>query len=134
MSEEAGRPLDPDCIWILSRQAPAKRGSSFVVPPVVPSLIGEPSRIFNFGGHLDFQPQTEGSKNLHSLVFIHLQDIGWAPWQLWDGRYWMRVKNRTSNLLVVRSLLPTDIAQLRDQMTHKELQSFEMLLKAGPYL
>ncbi|EKD12271.1 uncharacterized protein L3040_000259 [Drepanopeziza brunnea f. sp. 'multigermtubi'] len=32
----------------------------------------------------------------------------WSPWRLWDGRYWIRVQNRSSRTLLVRPLLPSE--------------------------
>lgn len=45
---------------------------------------------------------------LPSLKTAETQETPWSEWILFDGRYWIRIKNHTANPIKVRSFLPTD--------------------------
>ena len=41
----------------------------------------------------------------------------WTAWQLWDGRYWVRINNLTENTLVVRPLKRNDMQSIRSAIS-----------------
>lgn len=43
-------------------------------------------------------------------------EIGWSKWQLWDGRYWIRVFNKTDKYLNIRNLMEADMARIKKQL------------------
>lgn len=51
-----------------------------------------------------------------------------ASWNLWDGRYWIRVSNASSDTLVIRSLRANDLTHLRTILDKKSWRSFHNLL------
>lgn len=40
----------------------------------------------------------------HIIAFPSTGDGSWSPWTLWDGRYWIRIRNPTARTLWVRPL------------------------------
>ena len=73
--------LNPDFVWRLSRQPGTDDMSCLIIKP---SSQYKP-------------PKWTGSGY-----------EGWSPWKLWDGRYWIRVKNNTGRHLRIRSYLERD--------------------------
>ncbi|TAQ85554.1 hypothetical protein B7494_g6105 [Chlorociboria aeruginascens] len=53
----------------------------------------------------------------------------WSDWALYDGRYWIRVKNHTSSPISVRPLSKVDIGPFRKSLIHHNNLAFESLLK-----
>lgn len=91
--------LDPVFVWKLTRQP-------FSTPP--PSLTVQPSA--NTDSKVADSPPS------------------WSPWQLWDGRYWIRLLNRSCQALVVRSFQPSDIIDLRSTLTPQRYKDFHKFL------
>ncbi|KAL9098037.1 MAG: hypothetical protein Q9163_006221 [Psora crenata] len=57
----------------------------------------------------------------------------WTAWQLWDGRYWIRVKNLSKNTLVVRPLSKSDIQTTRDSTCQEAWRAlYETLKQTAP--
>ena len=57
----------------------------------------------------------------------------WSSWQLWDGRYWIRLLNGSCQPLVVRSFHLSDLQYLRSSLTPQRYKKFhEFLLLAAP--
>lgn len=57
----------------------------------------------------------------------------WSSWQLWDGRYWIRLLNRSCRPLVVRSFQLADLKYLRSTFTPQRYKEFhQFLLLAAP--
>lgn len=57
----------------------------------------------------------------------------WSRWQLWDGRYWLRVSNKTTKNLVIRPLKEEDIARIKAEMPRRWYQFLrEALAVAAP--
>ena len=61
--------------------------------------------------HLSRQPPN--SRDLATIFRALPPSSNWSPFHLLDGRYWLRVFNKTSQLLKVRFLQPRDLAKLR---------------------
>lgn len=49
-------------------------------------------------------------------------------WQLWDGRYWIRVLNNTPKLLEIRPLRETDIPSIKARLLHHEYTTLRKTL------
>lgn len=54
--------------------------------------------------------------------------VGFSPWTLWDGRYWIRVLNANSESVVVRSLRANDLTHLRAILPKESWQNLHNLL------
>lgn len=52
----------------------------------------------------------------------------WSSWQLWDGRYWIRILNRCGQPLVVRSFQPSDLQHLRSILSRQRYKDFHRFL------
>ena len=83
--------LDPHYTWILSRQPFMGQLPTLEVP----AFAGSP------------ESQSSPMEN-------------WTSWKLWDGRYWIRIKNLSSCPLLVRPLLPPDLRAIK-KMAPKEV-------------
>ena len=77
--------LDPHFIWSLSRQPFTEHLTSLKIPSLAHSTENGP-----------FSKTT------------------WTPWQLWDGRYWIKVKNLSTRPLLIRPFLPTDLHTIKE--------------------
>ena len=54
--------------------------------------------------------------------------LSWSSWQLWDGRYWIRLLNRCSQPLIVRSFQPSDLEHLRSTLSRQRYKEFHQFL------
>ena len=98
--------LDPVFIWKLTRQP-------FSISKAPQSLIIQPSA----------KTDSTTAANPPS----------WSTWQLWDGRYWIRLSNRSRRPLTVRSFHPSDLKHLRSILTPQRYKAFHnFLLVAAP--
>ena len=87
--------LDPSFVWKLTRQPYSESP---------PSLTVQPSAT------LDFSVAGNSSS--------------WSAWQLWDGRYWIRLLNRSRLPLIVRSFQASDLQQLRSTLSRQRYEEF----------
>lgn len=55
----------------------------------------------------------------------------WSSWQLWDGRYWMRVKNETDQPLMVRPFQKSDIQAIRMSISKPRRKVLEEVLASA---
>ncbi len=107
--------LDPKFVWSLSRQPFSSSRESLLIPPSV-----------------------EISQDSHSLRLCRPElryDLArpWSPWKLWDGRYWIRVLNHTSQNLVVRPLHISDPERIKRHGHRKAWHDLkEVLAKVAP--
>ena len=53
----------------------------------------------------------------------------WSPWQLWDGRYWIRLFNRSCQPLIVRSFQVSDLKHLRSTLNPQRYEKFYKFLR-----
>ncbi|KAL8832056.1 MAG: hypothetical protein Q9191_000510 [Dirinaria sp. TL-2023a] len=58
-------------------------------------------------------------------------EIGWSQWQLWDGRYWIRVFNKTDKYLNIRSLIEADMARIKEKLPHDKFEKLRKTLAAA---
>ena len=91
--------LDPLFVWKLTRQPFSKAPPSHMVQPSVNS------------GY----PVTGNSPS-------------WSSWQLWDGRYWIRLLNLSCLPLLVRSFQPSDLQHLHSALTRQRYKEFHTFL------
>ncbi|KAI9703861.1 MAG: hypothetical protein M1836_007633 [Candelina mexicana] len=104
--------LDPDYIWMITRQPPTAsfRKSYFItIPPTNSSLPTSPTEIS--------RPNRVRSRP------------GWSSWHLFDGRYWIQVLNNTSQPLTLRFFAKADSKTFRLSLPHKTRRHFDELIK-----
>ncbi|KAI4134371.1 MAG: hypothetical protein LQ347_001591 [Umbilicaria vellea] len=109
-----GKYLDRKYIWLLSRHP-------------YPSTKEPPT--------ITFPPQLEPVTGLSAAIspesspFAHTDP--WSPWHLWDGRFWIRVLNRTALPLVIRPLQEHDLKPFRLALTQEQKPKFDELLSVA---
>ena len=91
--------LDPSFVWNLTRQPCSKSP---------PSLIVQPSATSDFS--------VAGTSS------------SWSSWQLWDGRYWIRLLNRSRLPLIVRFFQASDLSHLRSTLSRQRYEKFHQFL------
>ncbi|KAL9138035.1 MAG: hypothetical protein Q9175_000733 [Cornicularia normoerica] len=91
--------LDPTFVWKLTRQPFSK---------APPSLTVQPSA--------------------NTECTIANNPPPWSSWQLWDGRYWIRLLNHSCRPLIVRSFQVPDLEYLRSTLTHQRYKEFRKIL------
>lgn len=91
--------LDPVFVWKLTRQPFSKAPLSLTVPPLA---------------------------NIESTTADNL--LSWSSWQLWDGRYWIRLLNRSRRPLIVRPFQVSDLQYLRSAFTPQRYKDFHRCL------
>ena len=91
--------LDPAYVWKLTRQPFSKAPVSFTIQP---------------------------SANQESQFTDTLPS--WSPWQLWDGRYWIRLLNHSCQPLIVRSFQIPDLQYLRSTLSPQRYKEFHQFL------
>ncbi|KAI9721966.1 MAG: hypothetical protein M1812_001924 [Candelaria pacifica] len=104
-------PLDPDYIWMITRQPPtATFRKSYAIS--IPSANRSPS------------PAQDGLSNTRG----HRR--GWSPWHLFDGRYWIQVFNNTTQPMTIRFFAEADMRPFRLSLSDKTRRYFDELIKA----
>ena len=108
--------LNPDFVWQLTRQPFSNELPSFTIsPPMVnQSLLPDSDSV---------PPNTYPMSSVSP----------WSPWHLWDGRYWIRILNRSTQHIVVRPLQLSDLRVIKTTIgrdRHKALR--ELLAAAAP--
>ena len=103
--------LDPDFIWVLTRQPydSASAPHTHIIAPSSDSL------------------KLDTPLSCNSVP----AQLEWSPWQLWDGRYWIRVSNMTPNPLQLRSFKQEDIGPFRNALGVKGRERFDAILRAA---
>ena len=91
--------LDPFFVWKLTRQPCSKSP---------PSLIVQPSATSDFS--------------------VAGNSSSWSSWQLWDGRYWIRLLNHSRLPLIVRSFQASDLQHLRSTLSRQRYKEFHQSL------
>ena len=108
--------LNPKFAWRLSRQPFSDQLPYFSIPPSKrdPSLLERSD-----SRPPDNYPMSESSP--------------WSPWHLWDGRYWIRVLNRSIQHLIVRPLQRSDLAVIEATIGKDKYNALrELLAVAAP--
>ena len=103
--------LDPDYVWKLTPQPYSDKIPTLTISPPASSSAAQ---LING----TVPPQSYPMPDLSP----------WSPWHLWDGRYWVRVLNRTSLTLVVRPLQPPDLQTIKASTSHDQWKTFHKLV------
>ena len=88
--------LNPDFVWRLSRQSSVTDTSCLIIKP-----------------SSQVRMTKKRSNGLARWEDHNSEYKGWSPWKLWDGRYWIRVKNNTGRHLRIRTYLERDANYLK---------------------
>ena len=112
----ARRDLDPDYVWVLTRQLHSASRSTKPIIDIPPAQTNE-SR---FGK----EDEVSGRAALGSSRSKKY----WSPWHLWDGRFWIRIMNPTGHRVRIRPLVATDMKsfrlRLRSERCRKHFDEF----------
>ena len=106
--------LDEDHIWALTRQP--FPGKSAATKPK--HYSGPPSYMITI-------------EHTHPDVNDITGSPRWSPWYLWDGRYWIRVMNRSETSLIVRPFREADLQSLRVNLSRSQIRLLEDVLAAA---
>ena len=106
--------LNPDFVWQLTRQPLSNERPSLTIPPsrMNSSLLSDSDSI---------------PPNTYPISSTSL----WSPWRLWDGRYWIRVLNRSNQHLVVRPLQQSDLRVIDAMIGRDRYKALRKLLAAA---
>ena len=109
--------LDPKFVWRLSRQPFPKLQlpTPLIIPPSSPHQRSESVPLMG----------ETSSWNIQS------EDQLWSNWQLWDGRYWIRVRNQTSGNLVVRAWEQCEMSAIKNRIPSSVFKNFRSALTAA---
>lgn len=108
-SHQQQQDLDPDIVWSLSRQ-PYSRAPASTNPS---KSVDAPPRIAISQGHPLGDQET------------------WSTWHLWDGRYWIRIRNHTTIPIEIRSLCESDMKAIRATSSKAKMKTFEEVLASA---
>ena len=104
---------NPNFAWRLSRQPFSGQLPYFPIPPPrrSPSLL------------------SGNDSNTYSMS----RSSPWSPWHLWDGRYWIRVLNQSTEHLVIRPLQRSDLGLMKATIGRDRYNALrELLAVAAP--
>ena len=116
-NEVVPRRLDPNFIWVLSRE-PIRRFKEAESIPIVAMS--------------DEIPPKPQSGIEHSYLMAQREnDSSWSAWELWDGRFWIRVSNRTGQALKIRVFSKCDWLPLKRKLPGEVLKSLRLTMAAA---
>ena len=95
-NEDTSLPLDKDHVWTMSREP------SWNIP------------------QLEFPNQDRPLTRRHDRLRV----TRFSEWQLWDGRYWIQIQNRTRANLMVRALQKADITEIKAFLSETQFKDF----------
>ena len=108
--------LNPDFVWRLSRQPSITNTSCLIIAPPSQAKRTRPP-----------------SNGLDRFEDYHNDYKGWSPWKLWDGRYWIRVKNNTGRHLRIRNYRERDADCLKKVLPQQRWRTLnERICLAAP--
>ena len=112
--------LDPKYIWTLTRQPFPRKKHPVSISIPRSGVKTAPDSGNQVVPHDDIQ-----HGHLHVSEDI---DSMWSSWKLWDGRFWIRVCNRTEEDLEVRAFSPKDFKVLKCNVSRGEMRSLRYKL------
>ncbi|CZR52024.1 uncharacterized protein PAC_01901 [Phialocephala subalpina] len=115
--------------------------ASVLLQPMVPKVPGQERK-----AHLLDEPETEQksqplwllSRQPYSLlqqppsmIIPPTENVDWTPWTLYDGRYWIRVMNRSRGVTMnIRPFFPEDMRNFQSSLEEPHQRKFNRVLKA----
>lgn len=102
----SGRELDPLYVWKITRQPFYRSPRSVLV-----------------------LPSKSNSLSVSSKEHESTNTSPWCTWQLWDGRYWIRILNRSSHTVIVRNFQSSDIENVRCSLGRERWKGFHERLR-----
>lgn len=106
--------LDQKYVWLLTRQ-PHK------AYPDRPRLLIPPAVL---------KPDKYSPMGNHTSIDRELRRAGWSDWQLYDGRYWIRVLNFTPDPVIVRPFQEQDLKPFRAALSPENARRLDELLES----
>ena len=100
-------------VWTFSREPlnDSKAPRPIQISPTLPELTQSP------------RSEPGSSMVIPQKRSMTIHRARWSRFHLWDGRFWIRVQNRTSHVLVVRSLKPSDMRFLHATLPQKTFRN-----------
>ncbi len=77
------------------------------------------------------QPFANASGMQDAPTTILFDSFLWSMWRLWDGRYWIRIKNLTDQALMVRPFYESDLRAIRISIPKSMRKPFEKVLASA---
>ncbi|KAL8796106.1 MAG: hypothetical protein Q9195_001439 [Heterodermia aff. obscurata] len=117
-NEAVSSGLDPNFIWVLSRE-PVRRFKE-------PECILMPA--------INYETPSKPRNNMeHSYLTAQIENDSyyWSAWDLWDGRFWIRVSNRTGQPLKIRMFSKCDWSALKPSLPSEVLKSLRQMMAAA---
>lgn len=111
-SKSERRNQDPEFVWVLSRQPFDEKPTPLIAPGV---LVTHAEATNVEGPRL---PPCAPDSHQH-----------WSPWKLWDGRFWIRIRNTSSRTLVLRTWDSSEVPAVRDSISRSHFTQFHNTLK-----
>lgn len=120
LSPDAIENLDPEYVWIVTRSMYRNADCPTITIPDIsngaPRHTEDPSVNINGTAYSPNSPkESEGNSE-------------WSPWHLWDGRFWIRVMNKTGFPVTIRPLKKTDMEPFRLSLQRKQRRQLDHLL------
>ena len=102
---------DQKYVWLITRQpyASKKDPPTITIPPIPKAVTHTP---------VSLSPNPSATPSSYP----------WSSWNLWDGRFWVRVSNRTPEPLIIRPLREHDLKPFRLALSTTQRRSFDELL------
>lgn len=108
--------MDKEYIWTLSRQ-PRHTIEPYPEPWVIPAAHRHQA-----------SPSSAWATRLNVQGDLVKRYGHWSPWQLFDGRYWIRVLNRTSKPVVVRWWREDEVPTIRENISPRDYKRLHDVL------
>jgi len=78
------------------------------------------------------QPFGSNEVGKHVLAFPPTIRALWSSWQLFDGRYWIRIKNTSSSIVLVQPLSPTQWPRFKEELGQHRNGALQILKEKAP--
>ncbi|KAI9794398.1 MAG: hypothetical protein M1816_005467 [Peltula sp. TS41687] len=114
LDPSAIKDLDHDHVWVLIRSMYRSDGTDCPTL-VIPDISQEAS-----GHKLTSSASDPPQENK--------KDSEWSPWHLWDGRFWIRVMNKTGHPVTIRPFRKNDIEPFRRSLQLGDRKQLDNML------
>ncbi|KAH7409234.1 PP-loop family-domain-containing protein [Cadophora sp. MPI-SDFR-AT-0126] len=82
--------------------------------------------------HISRQPFGSNEITKHVLTYSSSPQAPWSPWRLFDGRYWIRVKNNSSSTVLVQPLSPTQWPRFKQDLGQQRKRALKIMKQKAP--